>query len=108
MIEYDILTSDWDLKDRFNKGWELVKVFYVSEIKHESTSEPVQMTWVSTGYGGAGGSGGSGGGYQQPQQQYVTRTYPVAIRNPRFVVKRTAAAKILYEKSLHENKSANP
>ena len=97
MIEYRTESDDWNLQQLFNEGWELMTVYYVDGVQHESVNEPIQTFHVSTGIGtGQPGYGAGGGyGYQQPQQQYASKSVPIVVRKPRFILKRTAAAKIL-------------
>lgn len=88
--------SEYDLQNYLNMGYEFVCTITESNINMHSVQEEVPQYYMTA----TGGSSGGNYGYNQPSPVYKTKQYPVSEIHTRIVVKRTKAAKLLYEKSL--------
>lgn len=98
--EIEVITIDeWQLQEYFNKGYEFVATMQESMVQMQNIQEevPNMQVWISN-------NTTSNNGYNQ-QTAYVNKQVPVSVLTTRFVVKRTKAAKLLYEKSLNENRT---
>jgi hypothetical protein len=88
-IEIKII-HEYQLETYLNQGYEFVCAVTESHVDTYSVPEevPVQQTFVSNN------------STQHIQPTYINKQYPVTRIDTRLVIKRTQAAKLLYEKSL--------
>jgi hypothetical protein len=99
VIEVDEINPS-QLQEYLNKGYEFICQIMDSEDGTMEVSEEVPSSRVVTS------DTGSGGNYFNHQPVFVRKTYPIPRINTKLLVKRTQAAKLLYEKSLkNENNS---
>ena len=97
MIEVDEINPS-QLEEYLNKGYEFICTTLCSGVQEVSVQEevPVQRT-ITTG---------TAGSYYQHQAIYTQKPYPVTSITTKILIKRTQAAKLLYEKSIkNENNS---
>jgi hypothetical protein len=81
-----------DLAHYLNMGYEFVCPIVDSYINMQSVQEEVPHTKVYTT--------DNSSGYYNHQPTYINKQYPVAEISTKILLKRTTAAKLLYEKSL--------
>ena len=106
--EIEIFTVDeWQLSDYLNKGYELVAPITETNIQVQNITEEVYEPQVNIHYGSSSGSTYGNNYNNNNNIRQVTKQVPIPVINTRFVLKRTKAARLLYEKSLNENNARN-
>jgi hypothetical protein len=81
-----------ELQEYLNKGYEFLCVNTYSGVNEVPIREEIPVTRMVTS--------NNTGSYYNYEPTYQTKHYPVATITTKFIVKRSQAAKLLYEKSL--------
>jgi len=97
MIEV-VEVHQYELQEYLNKGYEFLCVNTYSGVQEASVQEEVPMQRTVTT--------DTAGSYYNHQPVYTQKHYPVATIATKFILKRTTAAKLLYEKSLKNENNA--
>lgn len=82
----------YELQDYLNKGYEFVASSIHTEVREVPVKEEIPTQRIVTT--------DTAGMYYNYQPTYAQKYYPVSVANTKFVLKRSLAAKLLYEKSL--------
>jgi len=97
MIEVEEIYS-YQLQDYLNKGYEFISIVIYSDISTIPIREEVPDNRVVVS--------DSAGGYYNHQPVYINKNYPTSNISTKILVKRSLAAKLLYEKSLKNENNA--
>ena len=97
MIEVEEIYS-YQLQDYLNKGYEFISTILYSNVDTISVQEEVPNYRVVVS--------DSAGGYNNHQPTFMNKIHPTINISTKILVKRSLAAKLLYEKSLKNENNA--